>query len=90
MRPPSNHPAHVERPEQRVTIYWNKMSTTPSSHDPVVRTSAHREIETEVQESVGKGGGLHRSGSEIGRAPGERGLTETREPTAKRLVHIPV
>ena len=59
MRPPANYVAHVERREQRVTIYWNKISTTPPSHDRAIRTSAHREIKTDVHESVRKGGGLH-------------------------------
>ena len=87
---PSNRLAHVERPEQRVTIHWNKLSTTPPSQDPAVRTSSHRVIETDVHECVGKGGGLRRSGSETGCAPGERWLTEIREPIAQRLVNIPV
>jgi len=71
MRSPANRLAHVERPEQRVTIHWKKISTAPSPHDQTVRTSAHHEIETNVQESVGKDGRLHRSGSETLRAPGQ-------------------
>ena len=71
MRSLSNRLAHVERPEQRVAIHWNKISITPPSHDPVVRTSPHREIETEIQEGVREGGGLHQSGSETLCVPGK-------------------
>ena len=54
----ANRLAHVERSEQRVAVHWDKISTTPPSQDPAVRTSSHRVIETDVHECVGKGGGL--------------------------------
>jgi len=65
----TNHRAHIQRREQRVTIHWKEISTDPSPHDPSVLTSADREIEKDVQESVRKDGRLHRSGSETLRAP---------------------
>ena len=61
---PANRPANVEGREQRVAIHCNKMSATPPSHDPTVRTSAHQEIEADVHESVGEDRGLRDSRSE--------------------------
>ena len=67
--PPTNSPTHVERRKQRVAVHWNKISMTPSSHDPIVRTSAHQEIETDVHESVRESGGLHGSESKTSCEP---------------------
>lgn len=64
MPSPANCLADVERREQRVAIYCNKISAAPSSLDPFVRTSAQYEIETYVCETVRRDEGLYWSGSE--------------------------
>jgi len=64
LRSLANCPADVERREQRVAIHWNKISTAPPSHGPVIRTPTHEEIEADVYESVRQDGDLYRSRSE--------------------------